>query len=340
MASIPLRTRTGLLAVHLAALFGSALALETRAPKSLGTPAPAIALKPPALADYASDACVACHADVAREWATTAHAIAWVDTEYQEQLADKKKPETCWGCHVPKPLLQGDLAQKPAARAEGRELGITCASCHAGAGGKVLGPRGTPTSAHVSEKADVFVKDRSNALCISCHRFNVGPVIGIAKDFVDAGLGEKGFACLDCHAADVEMRFASKNGDEDPPSRKGKSHAIQTPRDPAFLAQAFELVLDQAGGKAVVRVRNQAGHRVPGLVGRSIEIEAQALDAGGSVVATKKLVIDATSYLPLAGELALDLGVAAARARVTGRHLDPRADLAVVFLERELEPAR
>jgi hypothetical protein len=323
-------------------LAGSALAfaLGVRAPDKLSKPNPKIALSPPELPKFEEHKCVACHQDVAREWAGTAHAIAWVDTHYVEQLAEKKRPETCWGCHAPKPLLQGDLAAKPVVREDGRHLGITCESCHLGAGDKVLGPRGTQTSAHASEAADVFTTGRSNALCVSCHRLNVGPVIGIAKDFEQAKLADAGFSCLGCHTAEVEMKFASKNGDEDPPVRKGRSHALQTPRDPVFLAAAFDVSVATKDGLSVLRVANRAGHRVPGLIGRVLEFEARALDAGGKELAKKTLKIDATAYLPVQGELSLSLGVQAASVKVVATHVEPRAAEPVVFLDTTLTAQR
>jgi hypothetical protein len=320
------------------ALAGSvlALALEARAPARLSKPAPRIALKPELLPKYEEHKCVSCHADVALEWAGDAHAIAWVDEEYIEQLAEKKRPETCHGCHAPKPLLMGDLAAKPVVREDARHLGITCESCHLGSDGMVLGPRGTKTTAHVSRAADVFVAGRSNALCVSCHRFNVGPVIGIAKDFEQAELAAAGLSCLGCHAADVEMKFASKNGDEDPPVRKGKSHRFQTPRDPAFLAAAFDLSLESKDGASFVRVVNRAGHRVPGLVGRVLEFEAVALDEAGLEIGRKVLTVDATAYLPVQGELSIPLGVAASSVHVVAKHVEARSSEPVVFVDTKL----
>lgn len=324
-----------------ACLLGSSLAfaLQAQAPKELRTPAPVIALKPAALDKLEDSACFACHADVAREWATTAHAIAWIDEPYVAALLEKKKPETCWGCHAPKPLLQGDLSTKPAARDEPRRLGITCESCHLGSAGQIQGPRGTPTTAHPSQASAVFVAGHADALCINCHRTNIGPVVGIAKDFEVAKMSERGLSCMGCHAADVEMRFAGTNGQEEPPVRKGKSHALQTPRDPAFLRQAFELTAVSAAGKCTVTIANKAGHRVPGLIGRTLEFEAVAFGDAGQQLATKTLSIDASAYLPVDGRLDLVLDVSAIELHVTGRHLDPRAAEPVVFLDVRL-PAK
>ncbi len=303
----------------------------------LAKPAPAIAVEPAQTAR--PTACATCHAAVVEEWASTAHAIAWIDEHYKKELADKRKPETCYGCHIPKPLLQGKLESKPAFREDDRHLGITCESCHLGPGGKMLGPRGTPTSAHPSQASSVFVEDRSNALCASCHRFNIGPVVGIAKDFEQGQLAARGLSCLGCHAADVEMQFATASGNETPPVRKGKSHAIQTPRDPAFLRRAFELTFQVRGAQTVVTVKNMAGHRVPGLIGRWIEFEARGTDAQGKALSPGKLKLDTSAYLPLDQSLDIVIEGSAAKVHVTGHHLDPRADGPIVFLELDLTPA-
>jgi hypothetical protein len=88
--------------------------------------------------------------------------------------------------------------------------------------------------------------------------------VGIAKDFEQAKMAERDRSCVGCHTHRVEMKFAARHGGEDPPARKGRSHAIQTPRDPGFLRRAFDLSLTVDGGKSKVTVTNQAGHRVPG----------------------------------------------------------------------------
>jgi hypothetical protein len=83
-------------------------------------------------------------------------------------------------------------------------------------------------------------------------------------------------------------------------------------------------------------VKNLTGHRVPGLIGRSITFQAEALDAQGKVIGTKKLDLDASSYLPVDGTLDLALDAVAASVHVTGRHEDPRAKDPVVFLDVRL----
>lgn len=315
----------------------------------LKPPAPKAFLRPREIENPEAVSCNACHAQIVAEWKDTAHALAWVDEEYRDQLQDKKKPESCYGCHIPKPMMQAEISQKPPARENDRHLGISCESCHLGPDGVMLGPRGTPTGAHPTKKSDVFIAGGSNALCISCHKVNIGPVVGIAKDFEQARLGESGKSCVGCHSAIVEQAFANvpsaaqaggaKDAEAPPPVRKGRSHALQTPRDPTFLARAFEASAREAGGKTVVSIKNMAGHRVPGLIGRKIEFKAEALDAQGKVLVQGTLELDAASYLGLGETSAITLGASAASVHLTGLERDPRAESPIAFLDLALPVA-
>jgi hypothetical protein len=313
--------------------------------KSLKTPAPVVKLRPATLEKPSEVSCAACHAAVVAEWADSAHALAWADEIYIEQLKDKRKPDSCYGCHIPKPLMQGELGKKPAARDGDRRFGVTCESCHQAADGAMLGPREVSTSAHASKKSDVFVGAGSNALCIGCHRVNIGPVVGVAKDFEQAHLAEQGKSCVGCHTAPVEQAFANapagaSNGDAaEPPKRQGRSHALQTPRDPTFLARAFEATARVAGSKTIVTLKNAAGHRVPGLIGKKIELSAEALDAQGAVVARAKLELDAETPLPVGESADITLAAAAASVHLTGVEHDPRGDGPVKFLDSSVAVA-
>jgi hypothetical protein len=279
--------------------------------------------------------CTECHREIAEEWSRSAHALAWVDRAYQEELKDRKKPEACHGCHVPEPLHLGELGKKPEARADGRHFGVSCEACHLGPGGAMLGPTGAAADAHPSATSPTMTGAGTTELCVSCHRTTVGPVIGIAKDFETSELRQGGASCVGCHMAvkgEVELEGGLK--------RPIRSHELQTPRDPSFLARAFELSARVAGGKTVVEIRNRAGHRVPGLIGREIDFVARGLDAGGKELAAGELSIDTSSYLPIGESLTIELGAAAAKVRVVGRHLDPQWKEPRPFLEVELAPGR
>jgi hypothetical protein len=230
----------------------------------------------------------------------------------------------------------------------------------------MLGPRGTPTSAHPTQKSDAFSDLGSSAMCISCHKVNIGPVVGVARDFEKAKLADSGKSCVGCHCANVEQAFANARSDapSDAPGaaggtskgtageasakiagdaasrvRKGKSHALQTPRDPTFLARAFEVSASASGGKTIVAVKNAAGHRVPGLIGRKIELTAEALDAQGKSLAQSKLAFDAESYLGLGETSTITLAADAAGVRVQGVEQDPRANDPIPFLDLRLSVA-
>lgn len=288
-------------------------------------------LRPARVTGLEQYACAGCHTEVAEEWAASAHGIAWIDELYQAELADKKRPELCHGCHAPEPLLAGLLGGKPGTRDEARGLGVHCESCHQDGSGAILGPRGTSTDAHPSQRSEHMLAPGSNALCSACHATNIGPVIGIAKDFAAADLAARGLSCVGCHMAPLERSWAT-----DAPARTGRSHALQTPRDPAFLRLAFGLELRTVEGRSVLVLRNQAGHRVPGLVGRQLVFRAELLDPGGAVLERAELALSVQTYLPVQGAREIRFTRQGANVRLTGVHEDPRAPAPVQFLDETL----
>jgi len=315
-------------------LFGALALIATLAQEDdwdLAPPAPVVPLRPAVLPDADSHACATCHADVVEEWAASAHALAWVDEEYRKSLRKKRRPQLCYGCHVPEPLLvEPALAGKPPAREDLREHGISCESCHLGPGGEMLGPRGTVVDAHPSAASELLRAPGSNELCSACHATNIGPVIGVARDFAQSKQAEKGRSCVACHMALVERRWAEGEG---VPVRVGRSHALQTPRDPSFLRRAFGLELITLDGASALVIENLAAHRVPGLIGRVILFRARLLDDEGDEVETAELKLDERAYLPVDERRTLRFEERGTTVEVRGLHTDPRAKEAVTFLE-------
>lgn len=294
--------------------------------------------------------CARCHEDIAREWSTTLHGRAWVDTAYRAELEEVRRQESCHNCHIPEPLhlqltADGALPQKPKARdATLRDaplpdvdahFGISCESCHRGPDGTILGPWGAKTDAHESRKHASFLPESNSALCIACHATTVGPVIGIAKDFAETQAAS-GASCVGCHMAPIDRSAAREEGKTPLPSRAGRSHALQTPRDPAFLARAFELRAERRGANVVLIVTNACGHRVPGRIGRTLALTAELLGADGKPVATGKHTIENKRSLPADGTLEIELAGDGAKVRVTGVHESPSLDEAVPFLDVEI----
>jgi hypothetical protein len=294
--------------------------------------------------------CSGCHEDVAREWARTTHATAWLDPRYQEAIAEKRKPEACHNCHIPEPLSGVEPGTKPRPRDASESwthLGVDCNACHFGKEREILGPLGAPTKAHASKKSVLFTPEGQSQLCLSCHATNVGPVIGIGKDFVETRQWERGQSCVGCHMQALEREFVSdparqqaELGDAPYPKRAGRSHELQSPRDPAFLARAFEISARVAGAGTRVSIRNACGHRVPGLIGRELEIEVELLDAGGKSLGKQTLALDHTRHLGTDAEAVLEFAEAGARLRLRGLHRSPGIEQPALFLEGEIPVAR
>jgi len=299
---------------------------------------------------WKENACAGCHEDVAREWSRTTHATAWLDPRYQEELADRKKPEACHNCHIPEPLSAFEPGTKPAARdakmPDWAHSGVDCVSCHLGKEREILGPVGAATKAHASKQSPLFTAAGQSQLCLACHATNVGPVIGIGKDFVETRQWEQGRSCVGCHMQAIEREFVSdpasheKLGDAPYRKRAGRSHELQSPRDPAFLARAFAITARAEEQRTALSVRNACGHRVPGLIGREIALEAELFDAQGVSLDKQTLTFDHTSFLPTDEEARIEFSKSGARVRVRGLHQSPGFEKRALFLETEIPVAR
>lgn len=295
------------------------------------------------LEDRSGNDCLRCHQGIGEEWAHSTHATAWQDQHYQKALKKIRRKQGCWGCHAPEPLAAAGWPQSPKVRADDRHLGVTCTTCHLAADGEtMLGPAGHTTDAHPSQADVRFDESQSNELCIACHATTIGPVIGIAKDFVSSDQEGLGSSCVDCHMGRVTRAWAEpwEDGMEPLPERRGRSHRIKTPRDPEFLASAFLLEARSTETGAELVLANQTGHRVPGLIDRKIVFEVQLLDAEGSVLASAERTFDTRAFLPVEEEVTVALTTSESgrgqgvKVRARGTHSPPGAKQPQVFLDR------
>ncbi len=241
-------------------------------------------------------ACAECHPKQYEEWKKTLHAKSWVDEAYQRALKHKRRPQSCYACHIPGGVL-GRLPKRPRRRTELKDAGISCSSCHVKEG-TIHGPYGAKTEAHPSTKSPVFAKGSSD-LCISCHKSKVGPVLPVAKDFLASPLPKKGKSCLSCHMAKVKRSSAvdPKTGKPAGTKHNGRSHFIHGPTNAKFLGHAFLLKADFGKEKTLVQVQNKAGHRIPGLLMRAFQVEILAQDAKGKTIWSKKSLISGKASL-------------------------------------------
>lgn len=287
-ASSPHRTRSAWpLAVPIALL---ALG-ETAAPDDSPWPSRARAVSSRELAD--SD-CQRCHTTIHAEWAASLHGQAWTDPVYQRAVrkTQKRQRESCHRCHVPQPLLvtgfgldERQRPRLPETRADELDLGVHCSACHADANGAMHGPHGGETEAHASVRDETFLSGRSDALCLSCHTTQIGPVLPLGRDFERLRTRDATKSCVGCHMPPVERSMA-KDGDEEAPVRQGRSHALRGATDAAFVATAFEVTLRRLGDDRLeLSLTNQGvGHRTPGLVDRTWKVQADVVDAEGKRV--------------------------------------------------------
>lgn len=299
----------------------------------------------PALLEGAdSIRCGFCHETILREWAASLHALAWVDPRYQASLEGRRKPADCHGCHAPRPLFElleaeGRLGTRPPVRAassEPLEHGVSCLSCHQAPGGVMVGPLGIETDAHPTRRSELMSDAGSNELCAACHQTTVGPVIGVARDFLAARLDQRGMSCMGCHMQAVERPTATDDDDRPTPPRRGRSHALQSPRDPRFLAQAFELRAERRARTVAVLLSNRAGHRVPALDERELTFELELTSPAGVVSSARRVLSSAAPLATLETlELTLEGDGEAVRVRATRRFHEEEP---LVFLESVLVP--
>ncbi len=305
---------------------------------------------PPRLADgrphrvegWESIGCAECHRAIAEEWAESLHGIAWVDPHYQEAIARKRRPEGCHGCHIPERLHLGDLSKRPRPRdgaGEGSEPlhhGITCTTCHGGPDGEILGPWGAETDAHASVRSPSFTGEGRDRLCAACHQTNIGPVVGVARDFLETDQAAKGLSCVGCHMPIVERPAAIGPDGERSEEREVRSHRILGPWDTEFLASAFALSVEVGEDRTRLVIVNQAAHRVPGLTDRSFVVRARLVDEAGKVVDEEELEITTRSHLPVDGVLVSTLAGRGAAVEVELLHRSPGVRDPIVVLEKRM----
>jgi hypothetical protein len=104
---------------------------------------------PPGTSFAGADACTACHAAQATQWAGTAHAHAWTALADDQRAMDAE----CIGCHV---------TAEPGATVDAARIGgmrdVQCEACHG------------PGIGHVKAPGDVhLVKSPDVATCTRCH---------------------------------------------------------------------------------------------------------------------------------------------------------------------------
>lgn len=264
---------------------------------------------PEGVGSLSAQACGACHAEIASEWALSTHAHAWVDRQYQAEILKSDNRWICLNCHTPL-LVQQDrwpvglvnddverprLVQNPAFDAALRDEGITCAACHV-VDGTVHGP-GLGGDAPHPVTADA--RFRGDDLCLRCHQA-VATYPG--KSFVctfETGAewaagpyATEGTGCVDCHMP-VVARPAAEGG----PVRQVRRHTWRgagIPKVPgvqppvASNPPGLDVAATWTGtGLALALTNARAGHMLPsGDPERWVQVDVTFQDEGGTTLET------------------------------------------------------
>lgn len=228
----------------------SALFTATGGPVDIGAP-------PRGLSGTAPADCATCHAEIAAEWASSAHALTWTNPVFLAEYS-RSRDGFCRDCHAPLVPAPSWAEVSPPVRAGKAPLplvspvrdravytlaarGIDCAVCHVRQG-RVLGVTGHGAPDHASRRE---AKLAAGAFCGGCHQFRFPaaepgrtllyhPEEALQKTVAEWRASRfAGRSCQGCHMPAVRG----------PDNKAHKSHAFAAFRDPALLAAAVKVKL-------------------------------------------------------------------------------------------------
>jgi hypothetical protein len=192
----------------------------------------------------ANDECRNCHADIAREWAASSHASAYVDPMFASAFARESESPFCQGCHAP----EADPARRPSERAAA--IGVACVSCHLDLDGDTVlaGPATSATrpAPHPLRRTPAFAGPDA---CASCHEFSFPDARADPQLLMQRTIREHQASadadqpCQSCHMPERGHRFAV---------------------DDALLRAAADIVATREAAALVVTIEPRAlGHAFP-----------------------------------------------------------------------------
>jgi hypothetical protein len=267
----------------------------------------------PGLPDLSARTCGACHPAIYEAWASSTHAHAWTDRQYQAEIGKSGNRWLCLNCHTPLRaqqdlwpvgLVDGDVERPQLVRnvafdAALRDEGITCAVCHV-RDGRIVGPGlvGGPAPPHPVQADPTFLAE--TAMCERCHQAVAEyPGKGFVCTFRTgeewrAGpYDDEGVGCVDCHMA-RSAGPAAVGGPERAVAHHGwrgagipKVAGVQPPVE--TRPPGLDVTAAREGDALVVRYQNAlAGHMLPtGDPERWVQIDVVFVDAGGATVASE-----------------------------------------------------
>ncbi|NUP07635.1 MAG: hypothetical protein HOW73_16430 [Polyangiaceae bacterium] len=229
--------------------------------------------------------CEQCHQEIAAEWQSSLHRLAWDDPAFQSAYALEAQ-SFCRECHAPE--------HDPEAVSNGaRHIGVGCVTCHV-QGEQIIGARSISASAgHHAVAGDARLATTS--ACASCHQFDFRePQRALMQSTVDEHRASP-YAretCQSCHMPTVE----------DAEGHSYRSHDFRVQGDTALLSSAVRAEARRLGDDGiVVSLRaGRVGHAFPtGDLFRRLEVRAR-IDGDGGPIA--KPVVLARRFAMIPGE--------------------------------------
>lgn len=217
--------------------------------------------------------CVACHREIADEWAASLHRGAADDPEYRRAHA-REPLGFCRACHVPE-------ASRDVPPAAAEAAGVACVTCHWAGPGAVLAAPG-PVAPAARDAHRVVVEPRMGQAdaCAACHEFPF-PDAALRREpqlmqttvREHAASWARDYACADCHMPWTEDRAGGH-----------RSHRFTGSRDPEAVALAVGVAAARREPAAVEIELSPgaAGHAFPtGDLFRRLEVRVQLLTPDG-----------------------------------------------------------
>jgi hypothetical protein len=271
---------------------------------------------PKGLGSIRAEDCGVCHAEIYREWKSSAHAHAISDLQFQAELA--KSPQAnwlCYNCHTPlrnqiaqiavsvrnrstsQPLFEQNTGADAVLRAEG----VTCAVCHVKEG-VIVGPYGDTRAPHPVRRDPKLLNIDA---CASCHQATAAYTdtlvctFDTAEEWKASPYAAKGQTCSNCHMPSVQRPLATGT-----PVRAVRRHSFagstiaknmneSAPVQPSGLDVELVHAERQRDQISVqMKLTNaRAGHKLPtGDPERNIRVEIKLI-GGQQVMESKSLRI-------------------------------------------------
>lgn len=230
--------------------------------------------------------CGECHVQIFAEFNESAHAGSWTRPEFVEATSGRIF-EACLGCHAPETVYSEG---PPRLRADHREEGVSCVSCHFD-GGVLAGP--APRSAllephPVAEHRQLYLEAE---LCGKCHE-------GTYREWQEAESDDRR-TCQDCHMKPVTRKLTQATGPlssllvsfED--EYEGRAHSFHLGAIDDFEGAITSELLAVERRDGQVRVDLQLVNRLPHLIPtgdfgfRRATVQFVGRNTAGEVVATQ-----------------------------------------------------